>query len=1590
MSINQNVVTTSIVQLVQNLEENISKILIKNQNASRNHKQIISKVVKYINNKLCLLETNDSEFHRLQLVKELKTRIMNEIMAKNKELLLKRKSQDNKSNNNDIDVINNVKKNLIDNMNFKQIEESILNDLNGGIDEIINEIEKSNKGHIKNHEQTKVQSMRQEPQLPTRMSPSESSLGWDDIFNTFNDSGNNNNNHAKKKKKKKKKKRTSTILFQAYSDDDEDEQKVDNRNFNDDEEEENDGASSDSSHFSFSRLPAYDTIPKISKDMYTSNPLDTRLKAWDSINEFSPGDLLHTQFWPVFKEGLLHGLIDPDSTLQNNYITLIQKLYKEAPPVLTGEIYLCLLSHLINQVRTIYPFIDVSSAINDGTKINLKQQKLKTVVQKFKILNKWQVDIPKHWLYYPDDLNDRIVIGTLNLLRLVKRPKKTTIEGEEKSFNGIEISAFDLIALVDPGAHWFLVWVGKAKPRDQLFNYMWQTGLLNELVWRLYHMGPIERNSSNPDNEDDTEIIPDKHNWQKLNDGVSKENEEGFIRVGHLRGLRLLNVMAILGRILPYAQGRRAFDDPRGVFLNASGAPPPRPLPSSIILPEHIETTPVRRTNNLVRVISKGATWCVVSKEDAEMVGQLSTSSTLICTIGWWNEFESNAIMAASSTLTEHVTMEDLLATYIQYLIFHVKRSKLKAPTMELLYLSQWQLHIDTLEELLCDIATYPKVFTYNHVHALVRVFVTLDSWTSVGKAISEILGKLFDHTTGLQLFEKPWMENGSNSSATLDLLVEYFCKKLPYLHRQEKRYQKMFVCLLESLSQLFDCSHTMKLLFSDNDITLCRMLILGIQNYPKDVKEHEMKRKAKIVNKAIGNKNSGDEVEEYHILTGLCSCIARLSLAPLGLNRLVIEYKVDIGKDVKNSFSASNYFVNKYLGGNVPELYDDRLALSEYVMAIASTPFGCKELEREGTVGMLYNELVKLLNDPKGIVSNPVMLHRPPDESPYMNSLLQIIKMVLSSPYLHTMNNNEDFRLLQDFVILRLLFGYESENTNRMAVNYYEWHLIGINIVQSMLSNLNNILYLEDQYQLTEKLIALQGESKLNAISDVSNSNFNIDDNLPDGVSFIPSGKHSPSISTEEIGANGKNSQTESNYIIDANTVGYQDLIATLTRIGGPSDRGLYFLPITRDLTTPYRVPIRLENNFAIYSGMQNGDTDTEKNHRVDNTLAANLIIAMSEIVKEDTSTSINFFLKRIFNNRSMKEALQKKMPLKLFCEKHAKEFRKYGGMWRDWINDSKEGTENSVGHEYFVENSAKRRELELLIQNSNAANRCITSLYQVGMSKLLEKSGNDNVNTLWISITAERSQTKILQSLHLKHAARLSLHYGMRCGLIPETDELDAIGDMTDDVYMFLRQTSSAQSVDWFSVVIYLVCSPSLDIIENVRQKDSITMLKNISKIPHSVFLWPSYSRLFTSTEEETTSICFISHLVIYILEKENIEVVSAVRVNGLSLHAILSTWISQCFVNYLDWADILHYINLSLFVGMDYQVYFIVTLLDYLKESIITQTWRFIMTEVLIQNPLYTSFDVLSAYPKMQRLEKKYGAFIMKEMTKMLKRY
>ena len=90
---------------------------------------------------------------------------------------------------------------------------------------------------------------------------------------------------------------------------------------------------------------------------------------------------------------------------------------------------------------------------------------------------------------------------------------------------------------------------------------------------------------------------------------------------------------------------------------------------------------------------------------------------------------------------------------------------------------------------------------------------------------------------------------------------------------------------------------------------------------------------------------------------------------------------------------------------------------------------------------------------------------------------------------------------------------------------------------------------------------------------------------------------------------------------------------------------------------------------------------------------------------------------------------------------------------------------------------------------------------------------------------------------------------------------------------------------------------------------------------------------------------------------------------------------------FSEFLDWTDILQYIYISLFLRMDYQVYFVVVLFENLSQSIKGHAWRFMMSEILLQNPLYTTFDIVSSYPRMQCLQEKYGDFVMEEMSKIV---
>ena len=135
------------------------------------------------------------------------------------------------------------------------------------------------------------------------------------------------------------------------------------------------------------------------------------------------------------------------------------------------------------------------------------------------------------------------------------------------------------------------------------------------------------------------------------------------------------------------------------------------------------------------------------------------------------------------------------------------------------------------------------------------------------------------------------------------------------------------------------------------------------------------------------------NEVDSYDVKVALCNCVARMALSPFGLLMVVRCYKKYPQNQLLNSFEVIAHYVNANQGKSLPTYYGDRLILGEHIMSAACIPCGCEEFEKYGTVKGLHGELLKLLNDPKGVISTPLKMHRPPDEQPYFHALLRLVK---------------------------------------------------------------------------------------------------------------------------------------------------------------------------------------------------------------------------------------------------------------------------------------------------------------------------------------------------------------------------------------------------------------------------------------------------------------------------------------------------------------------------------------------------------------------------------------------------------------------
>ena len=170
----------------------------------------------------------------------------------------------------------------------------------------------------------------------------------------------------------------------------------------------------------------------------------------------------------------------------------------------------------------------------------------------------------------------------------------------------------EMLAVCDPSAVWFEAWMSSARPRDQLINYAWQSGIVLHLVAHALDHCP------------DAASMPLKPGATLNSSSHDHRGHKDKVRI-EANALRLLQSLSMLATLLEYKEGRRALKG-RAFYRDAlswrqnqrrkghRNAPQKNSNgyygdARTCSMPEEVETVPLRCTNNLIRACCRGALW---------------------------------------------------------------------------------------------------------------------------------------------------------------------------------------------------------------------------------------------------------------------------------------------------------------------------------------------------------------------------------------------------------------------------------------------------------------------------------------------------------------------------------------------------------------------------------------------------------------------------------------------------------------------------------------------------------------------------------------------------------------------------------------------------------------------------------------------------------------------------------------------------------------------------------------------------------------------------------------------------------------------
>ncbi|CAL1530647.1 unnamed protein product [Lymnaea stagnalis] len=250
-------------------------------------------------------------------------------------------------------------------------------------------------------------------------------------------------------------------------------------------------------------------------------------------------------------------------------------------------------------------------------------------------------------------------------------------------------------------------------------------------------------------------------------------------------------------------------------------------------------------------------------------------------------------------------------------------------------------------------------------------------------------------------------------------------------------------------------------------------------------------------------------------------------------------------------------------------------------------------------------------------------------------------------------------------------------------------------------------------------------------------------------------------------------------------------------------------------------------------------------------------------------------------------------------------------------------------------------------------------------------------------------------LQLLGVKMAIRYGIHLKVINTSSESTDNLTKLMRQTG-CFLKQQQRSLKSSMnillnilnypgfDWFTATIFLVFNGNTD--------KAWTFLYKLSALGTSGYIW--MARLHASLLPNNLLASGIpplfsstAHNIELLLQTELPLVASAFKMSGYTPSQICLHWLTQCFWNYLDWLDILHYIVICVGLGVDYQVYLCVAILRHLQENILShmQTQDLV---IFLKEEAITDFHVIDEIKFMKELENKYRKIVLPDMMNMSK--